>query len=151
MGDGFSVELCGGTHVRRTGDIGLFRITSESGVAAGVRRIEAVTGAGALALFDELEALADGTAQALKTRRAQVPEKVQQLLSQNRKLEKELTTLKAKLATAGGGNLLDQAKEVAGIKVLAVKLEGADSKSLRDSADQLKNKLGSGVVLVAAG
>ncbi|WP_347332515.1 alanine--tRNA ligase [Marinimicrobium locisalis] len=150
MGDGFSVELCGGTHVRRTGDIGLFRITSESGVAAGVRRIEAVTGAGALALFDELEDLADGAAQALKTRRAQVPEKVQQLLSQNRKLEKEVTALKAKLATAGGGNLLDQAKEVAGVKVLAVKLEGADSKSLRDSADQLKNKLGSGVVLLAA-
>ncbi|WP_027328974.1 alanine--tRNA ligase [Marinimicrobium agarilyticum] len=150
MGDGFSVELCGGTHARRTGDIGLFRITAESGVAAGVRRIEAVTGAGALELFDELEDLAEGAAQALKTRRAQVPEKVQQLLTQNRKLEKELTALKAKLATAGGGNLLDEAKEVAGIKVLAVKLEGADSKSLRDSADQLKNKLGSGVVLLAA-
>jgi len=150
MGDGFSVELCGGTHVRRTGDIGLFRITSESGVAAGVRRIEAVTGTGALALFDEVEALADRTAQALKTRRPQVPEKVEQLLAQNRKLEKELGTLKAKLATAGSGSLLDQVQEVAGVKVLAVKLEGADSKSLRESADQLKNKLGSGVLLVAA-
>ncbi|WP_024459780.1 alanine--tRNA ligase [Marinimicrobium sp. LS-A18] len=150
MGDGFSVELCGGTHVRRTGDIGLFRITSESGVAAGVRRIEAVTGAGALALFDEVEALADRTAQALKTRRPQVPEKVEQLLAQNRKLEKDLSALKAKLATAGSGSLLDQVQEVAGVKVLAVKLEGADSKSLRESADQLKNKLGSGVLLVAA-
>ncbi len=150
MGDGFSVELCGGTHVRRTGDIGLFRITAESGVASGVRRIEAVTGAGALALFDEIEALADHTAQVLKTRRPQVPEKVEQLLAQNRKLEKELTALKAKLATAGSSNLLDEVQEVAGIKVLAVKLEGADSKSLRESADQLKNKLGSGVVLVAA-
>ncbi|UZJ45040.1 alanine--tRNA ligase [Marinimicrobium sp. C6131] len=150
MGDGFSVELCGGTHVRRTGDIGLFRITSESGVAAGVRRIEAVTGAGALALFDEVEALADRTAQALKTRRPQVPEKVEQLLAQNRKLEKELSALKAKLATAGSGSLLDQVQEVAGVKVLAVKLEGADSKSLRESADQLKNRLGSGVLLVAA-
>ncbi len=150
MGDGFSVELCGGTHVRRTGDIGLFRITAESGVASGVRRIEAVTGAGALALFDEFEALADRTAQVLKTRRPQVPEKVEQLIAQNRKLEKELTALKAKLATAGSGNLLDEVVEIAGVKVLAVKLEGADSKSLRESADQLKNKLGSGVVLVAA-
>jgi len=150
MGDGFSIELCGGTHARRTGDIGLFRIVSESGVAAGVRRIEAVTGAGALALFDELEQLADSTAQVLKTRRPQVPEKVEQLLAQNRKLEKELTSLKAKLATAGSGNLLDEVKEVAGIKLLAIKLEGADGKSLRESADQLKNKLGSGVVLLAA-
>ncbi|MGD8174371.1 alanine--tRNA ligase [Marinimicrobium sp. ARAG 43.8] len=150
MGDGFSVELCGGTHVSRTGDIGVFRITAESGVAAGVRRIEAVTGLGALALFDQLEQLAEGTAQALKTRRAQVPEKVQQLLTQNRKLEKELTALKAKLATAGSGNLLDEAQDVNGVKVLAIKLEGVDSKSLRDSADQLKNKLGSGVVLLAA-
>ena len=149
MGDGFSVELCGGTHVSRTGDIGVFRITAESGVAAGVRRIEAVTGLGALALFDQLEQLAEGTAQALKTRRAQVPEKVQQLLTQNRKLEKELTALKAKLATAGSGNLLDESQDVNGVKVLAIKLEGVDSKSLRDSADQLKNKLGSGVVLLA--
>ncbi|WP_341938373.1 alanine--tRNA ligase [Marinimicrobium sp. C2-29] len=150
MGDGFSVELCGGTHVRRTGDIGLMRITAESGVAAGVRRIEAVTGEGALEVFDELEQLTDSTAQALKTRRAQVPEKVQQLLTQNRKLEKELTAMKAKLATAGSGNLLDEVVEVAGVKVLAIKLEGADGKSLRESADQLKNKIGSGVVLLAA-
>ncbi len=115
-----------------------------------LRRIEAVTGTGALALFDEFESLTDRTAQVLKTRRPQVPEKVEQLIAQNRKLEKELTALKAKLATAGSGNLLDEVVEVAGVKVLAVKLEGADSKSLRESADQLKNKLGSGVVLVAA-
>jgi len=149
MGDGFSVELCGGTHVARTGDIGLFRITSESGVAAGIRRIEAVTGEGALERFDALEILTDKAAQALKTRREQLPEKAQQLVEQNRKLERELSALKAKLATAGSGNLLDEVQEVAGVKVLAIKLEGADSKSLRESADQLKNKLGSGVVLLA--
>ncbi|MDQ2077190.1 alanine--tRNA ligase [Marinimicrobium sp. ABcell2] len=150
MGDGFSVELCGGTHVQRTGDIGLLRITSESGIASGVRRIEAVTGARALALFDQLETLVDEAARSLKTRRSELPEKLQQLITQNRKLEKDLESLKAKLATAGSGDLLSEAKDVAGIKVLALHLEGADAKSLRDSVDQLKNKLGSSVVALAA-
>lgn len=150
MGDGFSVELCGGTHVKRTGDIGLIRIISESGVAAGVRRIEAVTGAQALALFDKVEALVDGSARALKANRDNLSDKLEQLIAQNRKLEKDLASLKTKLATAGGGDLLGQAQEVAGIKVLALNLEGADAKSLRDSADQFKNKLGTAVVLLAA-
>jgi alanyl-tRNA synthetase len=150
MGDGFSVELCGGTHVSRTGDIGLLRITSESGIAAGVRRIEAVTGARALAVFDAAETLLDNAARALKTNRDNLADKLEQLLAQNRKLEKDLSALKGKLASAGSGDLLSQAQDVAGIKVLALNLEGADSKSLRDSVDQLKNKLGSAVVLLAA-
>lgn len=150
MGDGFSVELCGGTHVQRTGDIGLIRITSESGVAAGVRRIEAVTGAKALALFDKVESLVDASARVLKASRDNLAEKLEQLVAQNRKLEKDLAALKTKLATAGSVDLLGQAQEVAGIKVLVLNLEGADSKSLRDSVDQFKNKLGTSVVLLAA-
>ncbi|EIK44835.1 alanyl-tRNA synthetase [Cellvibrio sp. BR] len=150
MGDGFSVELCGGTHVNRTGDIGLFRITSESGVAAGVRRIEAITGAKALALFDQVEALVDGAGRSLKANRDSLIEKLEALVAQNRKLEKDLAGLKTKLATAGSGDVLTQAIDVAGIKVLALNLDGADAKSLRDTADQFKNKLGSAVVLLAA-
>lgn len=149
MGDGFSVELCGGTHVNRTGDIGLFRITSESGVAAGVRRIEAVTGAKALALFDQVEVLVDTAGRSLKANRDTLIEKLDALVAQNRKLEKDLAALKTKLATAGSGDLLSQAVDIAGIKVLALNLEGADAKSLRETADQFKNKLGSAVVLLA--
>ncbi len=150
MGDGFSVELCGGTHVSRTGDIGLFRITAESGVAAGIRRIEAVTGAKALALFDQVEALVDTASRTLKANRDSLIEKLEALVIQNRKLEKDLASLKTKLATAGNGDLLSNAVEVAGIKVLALNLDGADAKSLRETADQFKNKLGSAVVLLAA-
>jgi len=150
MGDGFSVELCGGTHVNRTGDIGLMRIVSESGVAAGVRRVEAVTGLKALALFDKVEELVDASARTIKANRDNLTEKLEQLVAQNRKLEKELAQLKTKLATAGSVDLLGQAQEVAGLKVLALNLEGADSKSLRDSVDQFKNKLGTAVVLLAA-
>jgi alanyl-tRNA synthetase len=150
MGDGFSVELCGGTHVTRTGDIGLMRITSESGVAAGVRRIEAVTGARALALFDQVETVVDSAARILKANRDNVNEKLEQLVNQNRKLEKDLAALKTKLATAGGGDVLSQAKDIEGIKVLALNIDGADSKSLRDTVDQFKNKLGSAVVLLSA-
>ncbi len=150
MGDGFSVELCGGTHVNRTGDIGLFRITSESGVAAGVRRIEAITGAKALTLFDQVEALVDSAGRSLKANRDSLIEKLEALVAQNRKLEKDLASLKTKLATAGSGDVLTQAIDVAGIKVLALNLDGADAKSLRDTADQFKNKLGSAVVLLAA-
>jgi len=149
MGDGFSVELCGGTHVNRTGDIGLFRITSESGVAAGVRRIEAITGAKALVLFDQVEALVDNAGRSLKANRDSLIEKLDALVAQNRKLEKDLAALKTKLATAGSGDVLSQAVDVAGIKVLALNLDGADAKSLRDTADQFKNKLGSAVVLLA--
>ncbi len=150
MGDGFSVELCGGTHVKRTGDIGLFRITSESGVASGIRRIEAITGAKALGLFDQVESLVDTAARSLKANRDNLAEKLDALVAQNRKLEKDLASLKTKLATAGGGDVLSQAVDVGGVKVLALNLEGADAKSLRDTADQFKNKLGTAVVLLAA-
>ncbi|WP_339897009.1 alanine--tRNA ligase [uncultured Gilvimarinus sp.] len=149
MGDGFSVELCGGTHVQRTGDIGLIRITSESGIASGVRRIEAVTGRRALALFDQLNARLQHAASVVKASPDTLIDKIEQLAQQNRKLEKDLAALKTKLATAGSRDLLAEAVEVDGIKVLAVKLEGADAKSLRDSVDQMKNKLGSSVVLLA--
>ncbi|PUA30922.1 MAG: alanine--tRNA ligase [Cellvibrio sp. 79] len=149
MGDGFSVELCGGTHVSRTGDIGLFRIVSESGVAAGIRRIEAVTGTQALELFDRVESLVDTASRSLKTNRDSLVEKLEALVAQNRKLEKDLAQLKTKLATAGSGDLSTQAQDIDGIKVLALNLEGADAKSLRDTVDQFKNKLGTAVVLLA--
>ncbi|MDN3639311.1 alanine--tRNA ligase [Simiduia curdlanivorans] len=150
MGSGFSVELCGGTHVQRTGDIGLFRIISEAGIASGVRRIEAVTGAAAL---EQVEQQADALQQlsnTLKTSPDQLQEKAEQLVLGQKALEKELAALKSKLASMASGDLVSQAVEVAGVKVLAVSLDGADSKSLRDMADQLRNKLGSAVVLVAA-
>lgn len=149
MGDGFSVELCGGTHVARTGDIGLMRLTNESGIASGVRRIEAVTGQVALALFDQLEARLQQAASLLKATPETLTDKLEQLMQQHRKQEKDLAALKTKLATAGSRDLVAEAVEVDGIKVLAVKLEGADAKSLRDSVDQIKNKLGSSVVLLA--
>jgi len=146
----FSVELCGGTHVKRTGDIGLFKIESESGIASGVRRIEAVTGDAALSyVFDQQQQLGN-IAGMLKTNSGQAQEKVQQLLSQNRSLEKELQQLKGKLASSQGGDLASQAIEVDGIKVLAARLESGDAKSLRDTVDQLKNKLGAAAVLLAA-
>ncbi|MDO3382174.1 alanine--tRNA ligase [Gilvimarinus algae] len=148
--DRFSVELCGGTHVKRTGDIGLMRIVSESGIASGVRRIEAITGRSALAAFDTAEQRLGRAAALIKASPDSLVDKLEQLVGQNRKLEKELAALKTKLASAGSRDLVAEAVEVSGIKVLAVKLEGADAKSLRDSADQLKNKLGTAVVLLAA-
>ena len=149
MGD-FSVELCGGTHVRRTGDIGLFKITSEGGVAAGVRRIEAVAGEGALRYIGETEKNLAQIAALLKADNSTVQAKTQQLIERSRHLEKELEQLKAKLASSQGGDLAAQAVEIDGIKVLAAKLEGGDAKSLRDTVDQLKNKLGTAVVVLAA-
>ncbi|QIL91753.1 alanine--tRNA ligase [Microbulbifer sp. SH-1] len=146
----FSVELCGGTHVKRTGDIGLLRIVGESGIASGQRRIEAVTGAHALALFDQAQQRLDHTAALLKARPENLAEKVEQLLANNRKLEKELAQLKTKLASGAGGDLSSEVVEVAGVKLLATSIEGADAKSLRDLADQLRSKLGSGVLLLAA-
>lgn len=150
MGDGFSVELCGGTHVERTGDIGLMRIVSESGVAAGVRRIEAVTGASALALFDQAQALLARLSGQVKASPESLGDKVSQLIQQNRAMEKEIAALKGKLASAASGDLQSQAVKIDGVNVLAVNLEGADAKSLRDTADQLKNKLQPAVVLLAA-
>ncbi|MEJ2532944.1 MAG: alanine--tRNA ligase [Halioglobus sp.] len=146
----FSVELCGGTHVDRTGDIGLLRIASESGVAAGVRRIEAVTGAGAIALVDQMEERLAAVCDVVKGTPENVAARVASLRSENRELEKEVARLKQKLATSAGGDLTAGAVEVAGIKVLAANVEGADAKSLRDTLDQCKNKLGSAVILLSA-
>ena len=149
MGEGFSVELCGGTHVKRTGDIGLFRIISETGVAAGVRRIEAVTGQGALSRFDQVETILDLASGSLKSSRDNFLEKLESLVAQNRKLEKDLANLKTKLATSTGGDLLSQAQDIGVGKLLVLNLDGADAKSLRDIADQYKQKLGSAVVLLS--
>ena len=146
----FSVELCGGTHVRRTGDIGLFKITSESGVAAGIRRIEAVTGADALQYVRNEEASLQVVARRLKSNPDQVITKVDQLIRQNRELEKELDQLKARLATTKGDDLQKQVVEVDGVKVLAAQVDGADAKSLREMLDRLKDKLGSAVIVLAS-
>ncbi|MBK6583926.1 MAG: alanine--tRNA ligase [Gammaproteobacteria bacterium] len=148
MGGGFSVELCGGTHVQRTGDIGLLRITAEAGIAAGVRRIEALTGANALDLFDALEERNARIARLLKAGGEGAVEKLEQLIASNRQLEKELERLRARLAS--GSDLAAGAIEIEGIKVLAAQLDGADAKSLRAAVDQLKDKLGDAVVLLAA-
>jgi len=148
--DSFSVELCGGTHVSRTGDIGLMRIVSESGVASGVRRIEGVTGSGALALVDQAEQRLAAVCDVVKGNADNVATKVAALRSENRDLEKEIARLKQKLATSAGGDLTADAVEVAGIKVLAANVDGADAKSLRDTLDQCKNKLGSAVILLSA-
>ena len=147
--DSFSVELCGGTHVARTGDIGQLRITSEAGVAAGVRRIEARTGEGALAWLNAGEQTLVDLADVVKGNRDSVLAKVQQLLERQRDLEKELDKLKSKLAAAAGSDLAGQAQTIAGVKVLAAMLEGADAKALRETVDQLRNKLGSAVVVLA--
>ncbi len=150
MGGDFSVELCGGTHVDRTGDIGLMHITSESGISAGVRRVEAVTGATALTTFEAAEARLAEIGELVKGDTSNVVDKVSALRAANRELEKEIAQLKQKLASSAGGDLASQAVEVNGARVLAASLDGADPKSLRDTVDQLKNKLGSGVILLAA-
>jgi len=151
MGGDFSVELCGGTHVRRTGDIGVMRIVAESGIAAGVRRIEAVTGAEALNEAGRDRSRLQSACAALKSTPENFDARLAQLLTSHREQQKELERLKAKLATAGSRDLLSEVEEINGISVLAVNIEGADAKTLRDSMDQLKNKLGSGVVLLASG
>jgi alanyl-tRNA synthetase len=145
----FSTELCGGTHVDRAGDIGLFKIVSETGVAAGVRRIEAVTGKGALDWLSERETVLQHIAALLKSAPDKAVDKVQQLLEKQRGLEKELEKLKAKLASSAGDELSNQAVDVLGVKVLAVKLDEIDPKTLRDLADQLKNKLGNAALVLA--
>lgn len=147
---GTSRELCGGTHVARTGDIGLFKIVSEGGVAAGVRRIEAVTGANALAYLQALEATVNSVAAALKTPVPEVQPRLVQVLEQVRALEREVGALKGKLASSKGDELLAQAVEVKGIKVLAAKLDGADAKTLRETMDKLKDKLKTAAIVLAA-
>jgi alanyl-tRNA synthetase len=149
IGD-FSVELCGGTHVERAGDIGIFKIVSESGVAAGIRRIEAVTGPKALERFEQDEQQLAAIASTLNARREEVIDKVQQLNERTRTLEKELEQVKAKLASQAGGDLASQAVEIDGMKVLAARLDGADNKTLRDTLDQLKNKLGAAAVVLGS-
>ncbi|WP_185236616.1 alanine--tRNA ligase [Teredinibacter franksiae] len=150
MGDGFSVELCGGTHAKRTGDIGFIRITSESGIAAGVRRIEAVTGAGALAVVDQQTETLSSAARLLKASPDTLTEKLEQLVNHSKQLEKELASLKSKLAAASADDWLNEASDIKGLKVLAKIIEGVDPKSLRDTIDQLRNKLGTSVVILAA-
>ena len=147
---GSSRELCGGTHVSRTGDIGLFKIVSEGGVAAGVRRIEAVTGSNALAYLQELESTVNSAAGALKAPAPELQARIGQVLEQVRSLEKDVAQLKGKLASSQGDELMAQAVDVKGIKVLAARLEGADAKTLRDTMDKLKDKLKSAVVVLAA-
>jgi alanyl-tRNA synthetase len=147
---GSSRELCGGTHVQRTGDIGLFKIVAESGVAAGIRRVEAVTGENALAYLQSLEGTVQRLAGALKSAPAEVPARVGQVLEHVRELEKELAMLKGRLASAQGGDLAAQAVDVKGLKVLAARLDGADAKTLRDTLDKLKDKLKTAVVVLAA-
>jgi len=147
---GSSRELCGGTHVSRTGDIGLFKVTAESGVAAGVRRIEAVTGANALSYLQTLEGTVNQLAHTLKSAPTEVPQRLSQVLEQVKALEKELNAVKGKLASSQGDDLLSQAVDVKGLKVLAAVLDGADAKSLRETLDKLKDKLKTAAIVLAA-
>ncbi|MCD9548148.1 alanine--tRNA ligase [Photobacterium carnosum] len=147
MGD-FSTELCGGVHATRTGDIGLFKILSESGIAAGIRRIEAVTGAGAIAAMHTEDMMLAKTARLVKSDVASVVSKVDALVTHSKQLEKEIQQLKDKLAAQEGAGLINQVQEINGVKVLIAKLDGADNKALRGMVDELKNQLGSGVVLL---
>ncbi|WP_137896474.1 alanine--tRNA ligase [Ramlibacter sp. 2FC] len=147
---GTSRELCGGTHVARTGDIGLFKIVAEGGVAAGVRRIEAVTGQNALAYLQSLESTVAQAAGTLKAPPAELQGRLVQVLDQVKSLEKEVAALKGKLASSQGDELVAKAVDVKGLKVLAAKLDGADAKTLRDTMDQLKNKLKTAAIVLAA-
>ncbi|MDP9198479.1 MAG: alanine--tRNA ligase [Pseudomonadota bacterium] len=145
----FSTELCGGTHVHRTGDIGFFRIVSEGGIASGIRRIEAVTGEGALEAVKATDGALKRVAGALRATPAEVEDKVAQLLDKQKKLEREIATLKSKLASGGGQDLAAGAVQVNGANVLALRIDGADAQSLRAAVDQLKAKLGSAVIVLA--
>jgi alanyl-tRNA synthetase len=149
IADGFSVELCGGTHVGHTGDIGLFKLVSETGVAAGVRRIEAVTGLAALQWVHDSESRITRLARLLKADQGSVEARLEQLLDRARKQEKEIEKLKSTLASNSGGDMVSEAVEIGGIRVLAKSLPGTDAKSLRETVDQLKNKLGSAAIVLA--
>jgi len=148
MGD-FSIELCGGVHVKRTGDIGVFKIIAETGIASGVRRIEAITGIAAVDYSNNQTSKINKLSSLLKASSDELEAKLEQVLNKLKAQEKEITQLKSKMATQTGGDLTADAIEIDGVKVLAVKLEGADSKSLRDTVDQLKNKLGSAAIVLA--
>ena len=149
MGE-FSTELCGGTHVTRTGDIGFFKVVSESGVAAGVRRIEAMTADGALSWIQSQESQLNEAAAALKTPAAELTQRLAQVLDNLRTAEKELARMKSKMASAQGDDLADQAVDVGGVMVLAAALEGADSKALRETLDKLKDKLKSAAIVLGS-
>ena len=149
MGD-FSTELCGGTHVKNTGAIGSFKIVSESGVAAGVRRIEALTGNGVTAYYKELEANMEKAAKLLKANPDKVTEKIEHLLAEMKALASENESMKSKLAKDALGDVMDQVKEVKGVKLLATSVAGVDMNGLRELGDQLKEKLGEGVVVLAS-
>ncbi len=149
IGGDFSCELCGGTHVERTGDIGVFKIVTESGIASGVRRIEAVTGIGALTWIENAEAKLQRMSELLKTDIETVDSKLTMQMDKTRKLEKELEQLKGKLASSAGSDMLSDAETIDGIKVIAKSLDGADPKTLRDTVDQLKNKLGTAALILA--
>ena len=149
IGD-FSMELCGGTHVSRAGDIGLFKIVSEGGVAAGIRRIEAVTGQGALDWVASTDQVVRDVSALVKASREDVEEKVRQLIERSRKLEKEVAQLKSKLANGQGGDLSTDSVDVAGVKVVAKRVDGADAAALRTAVDQLKNKLKSAAIVLAS-
>jgi alanyl-tRNA synthetase len=138
---GSSRELCGGTHVARTGDIGAFKILLETGVAAGIRRVEATTGTGVLAYIGETEKNLGAIAQLVKAPPVEAAERVAQLLEHSRALEKELDRLKSKLAASAGDELVQQATDINGVRVLAAQLDGVDAKALRETADKLRDKL----------
>jgi alanyl-tRNA synthetase len=150
LGIGSSTELCGGTHVDRTGDIGLFKIVSEGGVAAGIRRVEAVTGEKALALVQSLSARVTEVAAALKVQPDEITQRISQVQEQVRSLEKELASLKARLASGQGDDLLSQAVDMHGIKVLAATLDGADAATMRQVMDKMKHKLKSAAIVLAS-
>jgi alanyl-tRNA synthetase len=149
IGD-FSMELCGGTHVKRAGDIGFFKIIGESGIAAGVRRIEALTGEDAVSWAESSDALLREVGSLVRGGREDLKDKVEQLVERSRKLEKEIQQLKGRLASGQGGDLSSTAREINGVKVLATRVDGADAKALRDAVDQLKHKLKSAVVVLAS-
>ena len=150
MGGGFSIELCGGTHANRTGDIGLLRITAETGIASGVRRIEGVTGARAIAQIESTDDILGEAMGLVRADRGNLVEKLSSLVAQNKKLEKEVSGLNMKLASGGGKDLVDSAVTIQGVKAVIHLLDGGDSKTLPDVMDRIKNQLGSGVVLLAA-
>jgi len=148
LGD-FSTELCGGVHVERTGDIGLLKIISESGIAAGVRRIEAATATGALTFISEQSACLEKVARLVKTDVASVGTKVEQLINRSKALEKEISALKQELAAQAGSDLISSVIDINGVKVLIADLNGVESKALRGMVDELKNKMQSGIIILA--
>ena len=150
MGGDFSVELCGGTHVERTGDIGLIKITSESSVASGVRRIEAVTGQSALAYCEQTQDTVEEVAEIAKAAKDKVTEKIRQVMEENRRMQKEIDQLKQKLANSSGSDIMSSAQQINGVTVLSTIVDGADAKSLKSVADQVRSKIEKGVFFLVA-